>query len=71
MARVTTNLSFNNSSTLERFRMIEQPYQRSKLRYRTDYIREKRRLGALGIKNEKAKTKGPAIYVSFIRIFIT
>ena len=70
-SRNITSSSYNDQSTVEHLEMIEQPYQRSKLRYRADYTTGKRRVGSLGNKSEKSKFKGPAIRVSLINNLIS
>jgi hypothetical protein len=65
----TATFSFEISPRHESLQMIEQPYQCSKLRYRSDYNREKARLGVLTNRNEKSKIKGPAIKVSSFSLF--
>lgn len=64
-------ISLSNQSTREHLRILEQPYQNSKLRYRADYVREKGRLGVLGNKNETSRMKGPVIHVRVIQFFIS
>lgn len=66
---IPTMISLSNQSTREHLRILEQPYQNSKLRYRADYVREKGRLGVLGNKNETSRMKGPVIHVCLLQFF--
>lgn len=51
---------------MERLTVIAQPTYGSKLRYRSDYDNNSKRLGALGNKNSQSSYQGPAIFVSMI-----